>query len=130
MMKIAVCGAHMEGLALHWQLRDREATLVQRTQSAPCYRFYLLPGSGRIPDRPGMIRVSEGGAAIEMEVWEVPQTTVGSFLEGIGAPLGLGKVELADGTKVTGFICEGIVAGSSKDITSYGSWRKWLDAQV
>lgn len=130
MMKIAVCGAHMEGLALHWQLREREAKLVQRTTSAPCYRFYHLPANGRIPDRPGMIRVSEGGAAIEMEVWEIPQSTVGSFLGGIGAPLGLGKVELADGTKVTGFICEGIVAETATDITSYGSWRKWLDAQL
>ena len=130
MMKIAVCGAHMEGLALHWQLRERDAKLVQRTTSAPCYRFYHLPANGRIPDRPGMIRVSEGGAAIEIEVWEIPQPTMGSFLEGIGAPLGLGKVELADGSKVCGFICEGIVAETATDITSYGSWRKWLDAQL
>lgn len=129
-MKIAVCGAHMEGLALHWQLRERDAKLVQRTTSAPCYRFYHLPANGHIPDRPGMIRVNEGGAAIEMEVWELPQSTVGSFLEGIGAPLGLGKVELADGSKVTGFVCEGIVAETATDITSYGSWRKWLDAQL
>jgi allophanate hydrolase len=129
-MKIGVCGAHMEGLALHWQLRERGATLVQRTYSSPSYRFYLLPGTGRIPDRPGMIRVSEGGAAIEMEVWEIPQSTAGSFLEGIGAPLGLGKVELADGSKVCGFICEGIIAETAKDITSYGSWRTWLDAQL
>lgn len=130
MMKIAVCGAHMEGLALHWQLREREARLVQRTTSAPCYRFYHLPANGRIPDRPGMVRVNEGGAAIELEVWEIPQASVGSFLEGIGAPLGLGKVELADGNKVTGFICEGLIAGTAADITSFGSWRAWLDAQL
>ena len=130
MMKIAVCGAHMEGLALHWQLREREARLVQRTTSAPCYRFYHLPAHGRIPDRPGMVRVSEGGAAIELEVWEIPQASVGSFLEGIGSPLGLGKVELADSSKVTGFICEGLIADTATDITSFGSWRAWLDAQL
>ncbi len=130
MMKIAVCGAHMEGLALHWQLREREARLVQRTYSAPCYRFYHLPANGRIPDRPGMVRVKDGGAAIELEVWEIPQASVGSFLEGIGAPLGLGKVELADGSRVCGFVCEGIVADQATDITSFGSWRKWLDAQL
>jgi allophanate hydrolase len=128
MMQIAVCGAHMEGLALHWQLSDRHATLIQRTQSAPCYRFHLLPGNGRIPDRPGMIRVREGGAAIELEIWEIPQSTLGSFLGGIGAPLGLGKVELANGSTVCGFICEGLVAETARDITSYGSWRKWLEA--
>jgi allophanate hydrolase len=129
MMKIAVCGAHMEGLALHWQLRDREAKLVQRTQSAACYQLYLMPGNGKLPDRPGMVRVSKGGAAIEIEVWEIPQPTMGSFLEGIGAPLGLGKVELADGSKVCGFICEGIVAETAKDITSHGGWRAWLKSQ-
>ncbi|TDU67326.1 allophanate hydrolase [Prosthecobacter fusiformis] len=128
MMQIAVCGAHMEGLALHWQLSERSARLVQRTHSAPLYQLYLLPGSGRIPDRPGMVRVSEGGSAIEMEVWEIPQSTVGSFLEGIGAPLGLGKVQLADGSQVCGFVCEGIVADSAQDITSHGSWRQWLKA--
>ncbi len=128
MMKIAVCGAHMEDLALHWQLRERGARLVERTLSSPNYKFYLLPGTGRIPDRPGMIRVAEGdgGAAIEMEVWELPQATVGSFLEGVGAPLGLGKVQLADGSMVCGFVCEGIVARTAQDITEYGGWRAWL----
>ena len=128
MMKIAVCGAHMEGLGLHWQLSDRKARLVQRTQSAPCYRLYLLPANGRIPDRPGMVRVREGGAAIELEVWEIPQSTMGSFLEGIAAPLGLGRVQLADGSQVCGFVCEGLISGTARDITSHGNWRKWLDA--
>ena len=126
MMKIAVCGAHMEGLPLHGQLRERGARFVARTQSSPSYRFYLLPGDGRFPDRPGMVRVSEGGAAIELEVWELPQSTMGSFLEGIGAPLGLGRVQLADGTQVCGFVCEGLISGTAKDITSCGSWRNWL----
>lgn len=126
MMKIAVCGAHMEDLALHWQLREREAQFVERTSSAPYYRFYLLPGNGRIPDRPGMVRVSAGGAAIEMEIWEIPQATVGSFLAGIGAPLGLGKVQLEDGSYVCGFVCEGIVEETAEDITHFGGWRAWL----
>ena len=130
MMKIAVCGAHMEGLALHWQLSDRKARFVERTQSAPCYRCFLLPANGRIPDRPGMVRVSEGGAAIELEVWEIPQSTMGSFLEGIVAPLGLGRVELADGTHACGFVCEGLVSETARDITSYGSWRKWLNREL
>ena len=127
MMKIAVCGAHMEGLALHWQLSDRKARFVQRTHSAPCYRLYLLPANGRIPDRPGMVRVSEAGAAIELEVWEIPQSTMGSFLEGIAAPLGLGRVHLADGSHVCGFVCEGLISETAREITSYGSWRKWLE---
>ena len=130
MMKIAVCGAHMQGLALHWQLSDRKARFVERTQSASCYRCFLLPGNDRIPDRPGMVRVSEGGAAIELEVWEIPQSTMGSFLEGIAAPLALGRVELAYGTHACGFVCEGLVSETATDITSYGSWRKWLKREL
>ncbi|MEN3942884.1 allophanate hydrolase [Prosthecobacter sp. SYSU 5D2] len=126
MLALAVCGAHMEGLALHHQLSSRGARLLQRTVSTPVYRLYLLPGHGSVPDRPGMVRVSEGGAAIEVEVWELPQATVGSFITGIAAPLGLGKVQLADGTAVCGFICEGIVAEYAQDITTLGSWREWL----
>lgn len=127
MMQIAVCGAHMEGLTLHWQLRERGARLVKRTQSAPNYRFYLLPSKGHIPARPGMIRVAEGGVSIGLEIWEIPQSTVGSFLEGIGSPLGLGKVQLSDGSYVCGFIGEGIIQDTALDITSYGDWRKWLE---
>lgn len=126
MMAIAVCGAHMEGLALHSQLSERGAKFIQRTFSAPNYRLYLLPGHKRIPDRPGMVRVGLGGAAIALEVWEIPESTVGSFLAGIAAPLGLGKIQLADGSSVCGFVCEGIVAEYAQDITALGSWREWL----
>jgi allophanate hydrolase len=125
-IKLAVCGAHLEGLALHWQLKDRQALLISRTQSAPCYKLYLLAGHDTIPDRPGMIRVSTAGASIALEIWEIPQSTLGSFLAGIASPLGLGRVELADGTQVCGFICEGQAAETSQDITSYGGWRAWL----
>lgn len=117
----------MEGLTLHWQLRERGARLIERTQSASSYRFYLLPSHGNIPARPAMIRVTEGGASIGLEIWEIPQSTVGSFLEGIGSPLGLGKVQLSDGRYVCGFIGERIIQDTALDITSYGDWRKWLE---
>ncbi len=53
-----------------------------------------------------MVRDAQHGAAIAVEVWELPSSQVGSFLAGIPAPLGLGKVELEDGRWLTGFICE------------------------
>jgi allophanate hydrolase len=73
-----------------------------------------------------MIRVAHAGAAIEVEVWAVPLEWVGSFLAGIPAPLGLGKLELADGTRVTGFICEGLATEGATDITHFGGWRAYL----
>jgi allophanate hydrolase len=42
----------------------------------------------------------------------------------------MGKLELADGSVVNGFICEGIAVAGAKDITEYGGWRAWLAARV
>lgn len=123
-MRLVVCGAHLSGLPLNHQLTERGGRLIKATHSAPVYRLYALPGGP--PKRPGMIRVAEGGGAITVEVWELPMKHVGSFLAGIPAPLGLGRVELADGSWETGFICEGFAAGGADNITALGSWRAYL----
>lgn len=123
--KIAVCGAHLDGLPLNWQLRERGATLLARTQSAACYRLYLLAGGP--PLRPGMVRDEAQGRDIEVEVWSIPTAELGGFVAGIPAPLGIGKVELADGSWVSGFICEpqGVLT-AAEEITHHGGWRRWL----
>lgn len=123
--RLVVCGAHMSGLPLNHQLLEREGRLLRATRTAPCYRFYALPGGP--PHRPGLIRQAAGGTAIEVEVWELPQRHVGSFLAGIPAPLGLGTVLLEDGSSETGFICEGYAAEGAEEITGLGSWRVFLD---
>ncbi|CRI63668.1 Allophanate hydrolase [Thiocapsa sp. KS1] len=124
MLPLVVCGAHLSGLALNHQLIERGAHLLSATKTAPRYRLYALPGGP--PERPGLIRVPIGGVAIEVEVWALPQTTVGSFLAGIPAPLGLGSVELADGSREKGFICEGFAAEGARDISELGGWRAYL----
>jgi allophanate hydrolase len=123
-MAIAVCGAHMQGLPLNHQLTSRRGYFVRATSSAPNYKLYALPGGP--PARPGMVKVNDGGGAIELEVWALPIEQVGSFLAGIPSPLGLGKVELADGTLVTGFVCEANAVSDAKDITPLGGWRRFL----
>jgi allophanate hydrolase len=123
-MAIAVCGAHMQGLPLNRQLIDRGGYFVKQIQSAPLYRFYALPGGP--PARPGMVRVNADGGAVELEVWALPNEQVGSFLAGVPSPLGLGKVLLADGTSVTGFVCESNGVAGAQDITHLGGWRAFL----
>ena len=123
-VKVAVCGAHLSGLPLNWQLTQRGARLLGAVQSAPEYKFYALAG-GPV-QRPGMVRVNEDGAAIAMEIWEMPAQHFGSFVDGIPAPLGIGKVKLADGSWVSGFVCEALGAEGGSDITALGSWRAWL----
>jgi len=122
-VRVAVCGAHMAGLPLNHQLTSRGARLVAATRTAAAYRFYALPGGP--PFRPGMVRAASG-AAIEVEVWELPGAQFGSFVAGIAAPLGIGSIELQDGARVQGFLCEAHAAEGAKDISALGSWRAYL----
>lgn len=121
---VVVCGAHMRGLPLNHQLRERNAYFMRSTRTAPLYRFYAL--SGGPPRRPGLVRVPKDGAAIDVEVWAVPAEHFGTFVAGIPSPLGIGKVLLEDGSAEPGFICETSVIADAEDITQLGSWRKFI----
>jgi allophanate hydrolase len=123
-LHLAVVGAHLSGLPLNGQLRERGATLVCATTTAPAYRLHALPGT--VPPKPGLVRVPEGGAAIALEVWAVPQAEVGSFLALIPPPLGLGSIELAGGRWVHGFLCEAHAAAAAPDVSRFGGWRAYL----
>jgi len=123
-IQVIVCGAHMTGLALNWQLTERGAVFVQQTKTAACYRIYVLPGGP--PQRPGLIRDESEGSAIECEVWSVPGDQFGSFVANIPAPLGIGKVELEDGKWLPGFICEAYAVQKAQEITELSSWRNYL----
>jgi allophanate hydrolase len=126
-MKIAVVGAHLSGMPLNAQLTERGAQLSQATSTAASYRLYALPGT--VPPKPGLRRVSTDGAAIALEVWDMPQDQVGSFLALIPQPLGLGNVELADGSWVTGFICESHALEAAQDVTEHGGWRAYVGSR-
>ena len=123
---VAVCGAHMQGLPLNAQLTARNAWLVSRTRTTAEYRLYALPGGP--PQRPGLVRVGAGGSAIEVEVWRMPAENFGAFLAGIPAPLGIGRVRLADGSDVAGFLCENLAVDQARDISESGGWRRYLAA--
>jgi allophanate hydrolase len=123
-VSIAVVGAHMSGLPLNGQLTELGGRLERAGRTAPIYRFYALPGGP--PHRPGMVQVGADGGAIELEVWTLPAAQVGTFLSKVPAPLGLGTVTLADGSGVTGFLCESHATAGARDITALGGWRAYL----
>lgn len=125
-MPVVVCGAHMEGLALHWQLADRGASFRERSTTAACYRLFAMPASGSIPPRPALVHDAENGAAIEVEVWDLTVAAFGDFVARIPAPLGIGKVTLADGRALPGFIAEPRAVHQADEITQFGGWRAWL----
>jgi allophanate hydrolase len=127
-LPLAVVGAHLSGLPLNGQLRERGARLQLQTTTAPHYRLYALPDSS--PPKPGLLRTASGGQRIAVEVWEVPLAQIGSFLALIPAPLGLGCIELADGRQVHGFLCADYAVKEAQDISHFGGWRAYLQSLV
>jgi allophanate hydrolase len=122
-IQLIVCGAHMDGLALNWQLRERGARLLEKTTSSSCYRMFVIEGS---PQRPGMVRDASHGVAIEIEIWQLPEAEFGGFVAAIPAPLGIGKVETCDGRYLPGFICEPYAISGANEISQLGGWRRYL----
>jgi allophanate hydrolase len=116
-------GAHLAGQPLNHQLTERAARFVRTCRTAPVYRLYALPGTQ--PPKPGLVRATPG-AAIEVEVWALTAAHFGTFVAGIPGPLGIGTLELEDGTRVQGFVCEGYAVAGARDISSYGGWRAFL----
>ena len=120
---VIVCGAHLQGLPLNWQLTERGATLQKKTKSAKAYRMFVIEGQ---LERPGMVRDDQAGSVIDIEIWRVPKSEFGSFVAGIPQPLGIGKVETEDGRWLPGFICEGYAVEGTREVTSLGGWRQYL----
>jgi len=119
---VAVCGLHMRGFPLERQMQACGAHFIKETFTASRYKLVELSTT---PAKPGLIKLPEGGASIALEVWEMPVAAFGEFTTAIPAPLGIGKVELADGTEVSGFICEAYAEQAAMDITSWGGWRAY-----
>jgi allophanate hydrolase len=123
-VKLAVVGAHLAGMPLHWQLTSRDARLVSRTKTAPDYRLYAMTNT--TPFKPALIHVGEGGASIELEVYELGVEAFGSFVVEVPAPLAIGTVTLEDGSSVKGFVAEPRAAAGAEDITALGGWRAYI----
>ncbi|MBF0265078.1 MAG: allophanate hydrolase [Gammaproteobacteria bacterium] len=126
-INLVVCGAHMSGLALNHQLLERDAVFIKSCSTSSNYKLYALPGGP--PERPGLIRQTKSANKIAVEVWSMPLKHFGSFLAGIPHPLGLGKVELEDGSFETGFICESYIENDATDISHLGGWRSYLQSK-
>lgn len=121
---IAVCGAHMRGLPLNWQLLELGGHFLAEASTAPHYRMRLVEGSG--PPRPCLLRSDSDGVALPLELWSLPGSQVGRLLAQVPAPLALGLIELSDGRSVYGFIGQAGAVEQGRDITARGGWRNHL----
>jgi allophanate hydrolase len=131
LVPLAVAGAHLRGEALEHEVLAHGAVHVGTTRTAPCYRLHLLSSA---PLRPGLVRVpppspspATGGAAIEVDVWALPPEGWAAFVARGVDQLAVGRIELADGTVVPGFVAAA-ADGSHPDLTSFGGWRAWRAA--
>jgi allophanate hydrolase len=115
-------GAHMSGLPLNPQLTTLGGRFLRAAWTAPLYRLHALG------QRPGLVRQASGGAAIEGELWALPTSAIGALLAQVAPPLGFGTVEL-EGGPCCGFLAEAAGCEGAPEITAYGGWRAWLDAQ-
>ncbi len=124
-IRLAVAGAHLAGMPLHWQLTSREARFVGARRTAPCYRLYVAADTN--PPKPALIHSAEGGAAIELEIYEMGPAAFGAFVAEVPPPLAIGTVALEDGTAVMGFVGEARAAVGAEEITHLGGWRRYID---
>lgn len=122
-VKLAVVGAHLKDMPLHWQLTSRDAAFVEETTTAPTYRLYAMAGS--VPPKPALVH-SDDGAAIAVEVYELDMAAFGSFVADVPPPLAIGTVTLSDGSQVKGFVAEPRAITGAEDITALGGWRRFV----
>jgi allophanate hydrolase len=102
-------------------LTDGGAFLIEACRTSKEYRFYALPGT--VPAKPGLVYSPSGGAAIEVEIWAVPESTFGPFVAAVPPPLGIGTCTLESGRQVKSFICEPHALNGAEEITEIASWR-------
>ncbi|RWD68990.1 allophanate hydrolase [Mesorhizobium sp.] len=123
-IELVVVGAHLSGMPLNGQLKEAGASFSRSARTAPSYKLYEL--AGQIPPKPGLVRVGHGGAAIEIEVWRLCPDAFGRFVAAIPPPLGIGTIELDDGTSAKGFLAESVGLAAATDISAYGGWRSYV----
>lgn len=128
-IEIAVVGAHLTGMPLNHELISLGGTLVEETRTTSDYRFFALKGT--VPPKPGLQRLPGAeGPGIILEIWSLPAAGFGIFVSKIPSPLGVGKLVLADGRHVTGFLCEAAALDDALDITQFGGWRAYIASKA
>ncbi len=117
---VAVNGTLMRGLELNGNMLKVGGVFVREDQTDAHYRLWSINDK-----HPGMVRVSEGGTSVALEVWELPMASFASLLLSEPAGLCIGKVKLTDGSDMLGVLAEPWLTEGQKEITEMGSWRKY-----
>ena len=122
---LVVAGAHLRGEALEHQVVDAGGRWCGTTRTAPRYALHLVAED---PPRPGLIRTDGPGASIEVDVWALPPAGWARFVAAGVPGLAVGRVEMADGSVLPGFVAAAADATGRPDLTPHGGWRAWRAA--
>ncbi len=117
---LAVNGTLMRGLELNGNLLAVGATFVRESITEPTYRLWSIDDS-----YPAMLRVTTGGNAIALEIWEVPISSLSTILLQEPPGLCIGKIHLCDGEIVLGVLAEPYLCENRQEITKWGGWREY-----
>ena len=124
-VELAVNGTLMRGLELNGNLLAVGATFDREAKTETAYRIWS------IGDRhPAMIKVTEGGISIPLEIWNVPVNGLVKIIRQEPPGLCIGKVKLADGYEVLGVLGEPFLCEDQLEITAWGGWRSYCDRQL
>ena len=123
-VRVAVAGAHLRGQPWHPGLRSLGARFVRSVLTAPRYRFVGLLDID--PPRPGLIRDDSRAGAVAVETYDLNYEAFGKLVASVAPPLAIGTIELADGERVKGFLCESWAGAQARDITDFGGWLAFL----
>ena len=122
---VVVVGAHLDGQPLNHQLTSRGAVRRRLTTTAPTYRLYELAGTDAAQAGAGARR-RRAERRSRSSCGRSPRAALGSFLLDVPPPLAIGSIELADGGRWKGFVCEPVALAGATDITATGGWRRHL----
>ena len=115
----------MRGFKFNPHMIAAKATFVREAATEPVYRLWSVRD-----DYPAMIHVSDGtGRTLNVEVWAVPLEGLAGLLEEEPSGLAIGKIRLDDGSDVLGVLGESVLVEGQREITGYGGWRAYVEAE-
>ena len=122
---LAVNGTLMRGLKFNHHMIAAKATFVREAVTEAVYRLWSVRD-----EHPAMIHVTDGsGSAVHVEVWAVPLKGLSGLLQDEPPGLAIGKVWLDDGSALLGVLGETALVEGQREITEYGGWRAYVEAE-
>lgn len=117
---LAVNGTLMRGLELENNLKEVNARFIKESQTERAYRLFSIDDK-----YPAMIK-SEGGATIDVELYELAFQALEIILSKEPPGLTIEKIKLIDDSEVYGVVGLPFIIEKGKEITSYGGWRNYI----